>query len=47
MKQLLIKVKDEQLFKEFKIICVKKDQSMGDVITQIIREYIAKNNKEN
>ena len=46
MKQLLVIVKDEQLFKQFKILCVQKGKSMGSVVTELIASYI-KNNKEN
>ena len=46
MKQLLVIVKNEELFKQFKMLCVKKDKTMGSIITELIAEYI-KNNKEN
>lgn len=42
MSTLTFKI-DEKLKKEFKKICLEKDVTLTDVLTEFIKEYIEKN----
>lgn len=42
MSTLTFKI-DEELKKEFKKICLEKDVTLTDVLTEFIQEYIEKN----
>lgn len=42
MKSLLIRA-EEQLLKEFKLLCVNQDVSMSEVIQNLIKHYINNN----
>ena len=45
MSTLTFKI-DEELKKEFKKICLEKDVTLTDVLTEFIQEYIEKNKKK-
>ena len=37
---------DERIWKEFRILCIKKGEAPGNVLTNLIRDYLKKQDRQ-
>ena len=39
-KNIILSSMDTELWKEFKIVCIKNDKKLTDVVSNLIRDYV-------